>query len=336
MIHKGRGLATIYYPSGFNGGGDPDLAYIRIKTDGTLDVSNATCEMGQGFKNVAVQIAAEVMQVDAATVNFDNTDSDTAMFSMDTAGTRSTVIAGNAILAAGKDLIEKIIQFAAKTFGVAAEELTYKDGMVFVAADPETCMNLAQIGASSTFGGVLLMGTGGYRPTTAGPREPETGFQHGSDVMGYGSEVVDVEVDDETGIVKVKNTYICYDMGTVINPTQAAAQALGGDVYGIGMALFEDLTPAFPRIIEPYQDDFTDYMLPTFSDAPEHTEVRFYENYDPTGPFGAKGCGEMVVDTQSPAIVNAIYDAVGVWVDSLPATPDKVLKLIREKQTAAK
>jgi CO/xanthine dehydrogenase Mo-binding subunit len=150
--------------------------------------------------------------------------------------------------------------------------------------------------------------------------------------MTYGSTVIDVEVDDETGVVRVVNLYNCYDMGTVVNPLQAEAQVDGGNVMGIGMALFEDLTPNYPKSLDPYACNYTDYIIPTFMDMPQHSEISFYENYDPTGPCGAKGCGEMVMDTQSPAIVNAIYDAVGVVVESLPATPDKVLRLIKEKQ----
>ncbi|MBQ9063217.1 MAG: molybdopterin-dependent oxidoreductase [Eubacterium sp.] len=123
MIRKGRSTATVYYPSGFNGGGDPDLATIRIKTDGTLDVSNATCEMGQGFKKVAVQIAAETLGVDGDLIKFDNNNSDTAAFSMDTAGSRSTVISGSAVKAAAEDLIVQIKDFAAGQLGVPAQEL---------------------------------------------------------------------------------------------------------------------------------------------------------------------------------------------------------------------
>lgn len=334
MIRKGRGAATVYYPSGFNGGGDPDLATVRMKPDGTIDVSNATCDLGQGFKNVAVQIAAEVLGVDADIIKLDNSNSDTSAFSMDTAGSRSTVISGNAVKAAAEDLVAQIKEFAAEQFGVAADEMDFKDGCVFVAADPEKCMSLADVSGAATYGGTLLMGKGGFFPGSSLPRDPETGAQHGSDLMSYGSQIVDVEVDDETGVVTVKNMYVCYDMGTVINPMQAEGQAIGGDVMGIGMALFEDLAPCWPETMRPYTVDFTDYIIPTFNDTPDVDAVSFFENPDPIGPFGAKGCGEMVNNTQPPAIVNAIYDAVGVWVDQIPASPERVLRLIREKQAA--
>ena len=325
-------MATVYYPSGFNGGGDPDLVSLRIKPDGTIDVSNASCEMGQGVKNVAIQFAAEGLGIDVSLLNFDNSNSDTAAFSMDTAGSRSTVVVGNATLAAAKDFIEKFKAFAGNSFGVSAEEMSYSEGTAFVTSDPSKSMNLPQLGAATNYSGTFLIGTGGYLPEPAPPRDPKTGATLPSKLMTYGSTVIDVEVDDETGVVRVVNLYNCYDMGTVVNPLQAEAQVDGGNVMGIGMALFEDLAPSYPKSMEPYACNYTDYIIPTFMDMPQHSEISFYENYDPNGPCGAKGCGEMVMDTQSPAIVNAIYDAVGVVVESLPATPDKVLRLIKEKQ----
>jgi CO/xanthine dehydrogenase Mo-binding subunit len=332
MIRKGRGISTIYYPSGFNGGGDPDLVSLRMKPDGTIDISNASCEMGQGLKNVAVQIAAECLGIAPDKMNFDNSNSDTAAFSMDTAGTRSTVVVGNAIIAAANDLIGKFKAFVAEKMGVTPEEMSYEAGRAFVTAEPEKGMTIPEIAGASIYGGVLLMGTGGYLPEPAPPRDPETGATLPSKILAYGSCVADVEVDDETGMVRVVNLYNCYDMGTVINPVQAIAQVEGGNIMGMGMALFEDLAPGFPKNLDMYAGSYTDYIIPTCMDIPDRMETTFYENYDPNGPFGAKGCGEMVVDTQSPAIINAIYDAVGVLVESLPASPEKILRLIKAKQ----
>ena len=332
MIRKGRGVSTIFYPSGFDGGGDPDLVTLRMKPDGTIDVSNASCEMGQGIKNVAVQIAAEALGIGVDRMNFDNRDSDNAAFSMDTAGTRSTVVVGNAIIAAANDLIDQFKDFVAGKFGVSKDEMSYAEGRTFVTADPEKGMTIPEIAGATIYGGILLTGRGGFLPEVAGPRDPKTGATNQKKVLAYGSCVADVEVDDETGMVRVVNIFNCYDMGTVINPSQALSQVEGGNIMGIGMALFEDLAPNFPNNLDMYAANFTDYIVPTFMDSPDRVETTFYENYDPVGPFGAKGCGEMVVDTQSPAIVNAIYDAVGVVVESLPASPDKVLRLIKEKQ----
>jgi CO/xanthine dehydrogenase Mo-binding subunit len=327
-------MATIYYPTGFNGGGDPDLVSLRIKTDGTIDMTNASCEMGQGFKSVAIQMAAEALGVSESIFTIDNSNTDTAAFSMDTAGSRSTYIVGLAAISAAEDLIKKAKAFAAGPLSASAEELKYESGKVFKASDPGSAMTFAQIGAASTYGGVFIIGAGGFLPPPGPPRDPETGATVPSRSMAWGSTVIDVEVDDETGVVDVVNLYDCYDIGTVINPLMAEGQVDGGDVQGIGMGLFEDLSPYFPKTLDTYASNYTDYIIPTFMDIPKHSEVEFIQSHDPYGPFGAKGCGEMVTNTQPPAIVNAIYDAVGVLVDSLPATPEKVLRLLDAKKQA--
>ncbi len=334
MIRKGRGVANVFYPTGFNGGGDPDLVSLRIKVDGTIDMTNASTEMGQGFKTVAVQMAAEALGIDVSKVSIDNSNTDTCAFSMDTAGSRSTYIVGLAAIDAAQDLIKKIKVFAGGLWGCDPAELRYDDGVVCKPGDEEKKMDLAQVSAAATFGGTFLMGTGGFLPPPAPARDPETGATIPSRSLAWGSTIVDVEVDDETGEVTIVNLYNCYDIGTVINPLQAEGQVIGGNIQGIGMALMEDLNPGYPDSLTPYASNFADFIIPTFRDVPRHSEIEFYENYDPYGPFGAKGMGEMVTNTQPPAIVNAIHDAVGVWVESLPATAEKILRLIEEKKNA--
>ncbi len=334
MIRKGRGVANVFYPTGFNGGGDPDLVSLRVKVDGTIDMTNASTEMGQGFKTVAVQMAAEALGIDSSKVSIDNSNTDTCAFSMDTAGSRSTYIVGLAAINAAQDLIKKIKVFAGGLWDCDPASLRYDDGVVCKPDDPEKKMDLAQISAAATFGGTFLMGTGGFLPPPAPPRDPETGATIPSRSLAWGSTIVDVEVDDETGEVTIVNLYNCYDIGTVINPLQAEGQVIGGNIQGIGMALMEDLNPGYPDSLTPYASNFADFIIPTFRDVPRHSEIEFYENYDPYGPFGAKGMGEMVTNTQPPAIVNAIHDAVGVWVESLPATAEKILRLIEEKKNA--
>jgi CO/xanthine dehydrogenase Mo-binding subunit len=329
MKRKGRGVATVYYPTGFNGGGDPDMVTLHIKADGTIEMSNASCEMGQGFKTVSIQMAAETLEISEKLFTLDNTNSDTSAFSMDTAGSRSTYIVGLAAIAAAQDLIKKIKAFVAEKLVCSPEELRYAEGRVF--KQDNTGMTLAEIGGASTYSGTCIIGCGGFLPPPSPPREPETGACIPSRSMAYGSTIIDVEVDDETGVVEVVNLYNCYDIGRVINPLMAEGQVEGGNIQGIGMGLFEDLLPGFPRTADIAAANFTDYIIPTFMDIPKHSEITFYENPDPYGPYGAKGCGEMVTNTQTPALVNAIYDAVGVLVESLPATPERVLRLIREK-----
>ncbi len=331
MIKKGRGISSIYYPTGFNGGGDPDHVSLRLKSDGTIDMTNATCEMGQGFKSVACQMVAEALGVSEEIINIDNSNTDTCAFSMDTAGSRSTYIVGLAGINAAQDLIKQVKMYAASMLSCDVSELEYAEGKVFKKSNESEQLTLAEIGSGATYSGKFLMGHDGFLPPVAPPREPGTGFTEPSRSMAWGAAVVDVAVDTETGVVEIVNLFNCYDIGTVINPLSAEGQVDGGNVQGIGMALFEDLSPDYPASIEKYTSDFTDYIIPTSMDIPLNSQIEFFENYDPYGPFGAKGCGEMVTNTQPPAIINAIYDAVGVRVDSLPATPEKILRLLTEK-----
>lgn len=332
MIKKGRGVASIFYPTGFNGGGDGDLVSLRIKIDGTIDMTNASCEMGQGFKTVAIQMAAEALGVSEKIITIDNTNTDTCAFSIDTAGSRTTYVVGLASIAAANDLIKNAKCFAAGMLGCSPDEVEYESGTVYKKADKNAAVTLKDIGGASTYGGTFIIGVGGFVPPPSPPRDPETGAFMPSRSMAWGATVVDVEVDDETGEVTVENLYNCYDIGTVINPLMAEGQVDGGNVQGVGMALFEDLSPYFPQSIETYASNFTDYIIPTFKDLPKHSEVKFYENYDPYGPFGAKGCGEMVTNTQPPAIANAVSNALGIQIDSLPVTPEKILKALESKK----
>ncbi|MCR1899357.1 molybdopterin-dependent oxidoreductase [Irregularibacter muris] len=331
MIRKGRGVSNVYYPTGFNGGGDPDLVSLEIKIDGTINMTNASCEMGQGFKTVAIQMAAEALEISEELFTIDNSNTDTAAFSMDTAGTRTTYIVGLAAIAAAKDLIQRMKEFVAGVKGCSPEDLVYEGGKVFKKDDEKVAMTLQEIGTASTYGGVYLIGVGGFLPPPAPPRDPETGFTIPTRTYAWGSTVIDVEIDDETGVVTIVNVYNSYDIGTVINPLQAEGQVDGGNVQGVSMALYEDLTPYFPESIETYASNFTDYIIPTFMDIPQNSEIKFYENPDLYGPFGAKGCGEFVTNSQPPAIANAIYDAIGVRINSLPITPEKILRALEEK-----
>jgi len=277
-------------------------------------------------------MAAEALGVSELIFTLDNSNTDTAAFSIDTAGSRTTYVVGLAAISAAENLIKNMKAFASGSLGCDVSELEYEAGKVFKASDPSAAMTLQQIGAASTYSGTFVIGVGGFLPPPSPPRDPENGAMVPSRSMAWGSTIVDVEVDDETGVVEVVNLYNCYDIGTVINPLMAEGQVDGGDVQGIGMGLFEDLSPYFPKNIDVYASNYTDYIIPTFMDIPKHSEIEFIQSHDPYGPYGAKGCGEMVTNTQAPAIVNAIYDAVGVVVDSLPATPEKILRLLETKK----
>ncbi len=331
MIRKGRGMGCIIYPTGPNGGGDTETISMRLKRDGCVDMSNGLSELGQGLKIVAVQIGAEALGIDPQYVGFNNSDTELCSYSSTSAGSRSTYVMGNAILDGSKKMIEEVKKYGAKMLGCEYDCITYKDGTVFVTEDPEKKLTLRQIGNDANLKACPIDVVGAFRPPVV-PVDRKTGKGLPSRSYGWGATVADISVDDETGVVIVDNLYTCYDIGVVINPLAAIGQADGGDVMGIGMALFEDTIPSYPESMKFQTANYTDYIIPTFMDMAKHSEVEFISNPDKYGPYGVKGFGEMVNNTQPSAIGNAIYNAIGIVTDSLPITPEKILRKLEEKE----
>mgnify|MGYP000929352834 CR=1 FL=1 len=323
MIKKGRGMSAVMHPTGFKGGGDPDQATLRLKADGTIDLMVGAVDYGQGAKTVLQQFAAEALDVPLENITVQNNSTDTMPFSTDTAASRITFIAGNAVIKAAEDFKRKIIELASTMLDVPSNQLSVGGGRVYRTHNPEVYLEFSAIGTASSWGGGYVIGNGSYLHSPGQPIDPDTGAIEFSAAMAYAACVVDVEVDTETGIVDIKKIYGAYEMGTCVNPLLAEGQIEGGTMMGVGMAMTEDLYPYYPRVdIEP--DNFTDYIIPTAMDTPELIN-RIVEMPDKNGPYGAKGFGEMTSNPQPPAIINAIHDAIGVWIYDLPATPDKVL-----------
>lgn len=329
MIKKGRGMSAVMHPTGFKGGGDPDQATLRLKADGTIDLMVGAVDYGQGGKTVLRQFAAEALDIPLDSITLQNNSTDSMPFSTDTAASRVTFIAGNAVLKAAGDFKKKITEFSSSLLGVPVNELTVGEGKVYKKTDPGISIGFNEIGVASNWGGGFIVGNGAYLHSPGQPIDPDTGSIEFAASMAYAVCVVDLEVDTETGYVEIKEIYGSYEMGTCVNPLLAEGQIDGGTVMGIGMALTEDLYPYYPRVdIEP--DNFSDYIIPTAMDTPKIIS-EIIEMPDINGPYGAKGFGEMTSNPQAPAIINAIHDAIGIWICDLPATPDKILAAL-EKQ----
>lgn len=326
MIKKGRGISAVMHPTGFKGGGDPDQAIIRLKADGSIDLLVGAVDYGQGAKTVLRQFAAEALNVPIDMIVIHNSRTDNMPFSTDTAASRVTFIAGNAVLDAARKFKESVLDYASEMLGVPKEELTLEADKVYKNGEKEPVTDFATLGAASNWGGGFIVGNGAYLHCPGQPTDPETGAVDFAAAMAYAVCIVDVEVDDETGYVDIKKVTQAYEVGTCVNPLLTEGQIDGGTMMGIGMAMSEDLYPKYPGI-EMSVDNFTDYIIPTAADVPVMENV-IVEMPDINGPYGAKGFGEMSSNPQPPAIINAIYDAVGVRINDLPATPEKVLAAI--------
>jgi CO/xanthine dehydrogenase Mo-binding subunit len=327
--HRGRGFATIEYPTGMNQGGDPSQVWIKVKPDGRIDVFAGTVDIGQGSKTVHTQIAADTIGVPYDWVTMDNSNSDSSPLCTGTFASRGTFIGGNAIAAAAQQTREKILDIAARELEIDPGDLELADGEVAVKGSPNRKLSVSDVAAAATWThGELISGTGAWMIPYSEP-DQETGECHPHAAISYASCVAEVEVDDETGDVTVLRLIQVYDVGRAINPMLVEGQIDGGAMMGLGLALLEESYPYYPSL-DHRGEQFGSYLAPSVSELPEFENI-LIENPSAVGPFGAKGIGEMANNAQAPAILSAIQDAVGVWLNECPATPERVLRALDER-----
>lgn len=325
----GRGIAAVWYPTGMSGGGDPSQAIVKMQTDGSVDVIIGSVDIGEGARTVMRQIAAEELGIPIEKVNVTLVDTDTSPLDTGTFASRVTHQTGNAVIQAAREARQVLFEVAAGQLGVQPDQLTVKDGMVVVRDFPEQAIPIADVASHATWvERRLIAGRGafGWPPAAI---DPETGAGEPLHNMAYGATIAEVEVDTETGVVRVLKLVSAYDCGKAINPLLVEGQIDGGAAGGLGSALLEELHPYYPTL-DHYPTGFFSYMVPTAKDVPALDAV-VVEMGSLTGPYGAKGIGEMTANSQAPAIINAIYDAIGVWITDLPATPEKILRALEAK-----
>jgi CO/xanthine dehydrogenase Mo-binding subunit len=211
--------------------------------------------------------------------------------------------------------------------GARPDQLEAHNRRIRVIGFPQKSLPIREVVMKSQVSlGRPALGSASFSPPTV-PLDPETGQGKPYASYVYATHIAEVEVDTETGQVDVLRVVAAHDCGTPINPMLVEGQVEGGVAMGVGLALSEEVIFSEGRIVNP---SLANYMVPTSVDMPP-VEVLIVKNYDPTGPFGAKGVGEPTLVPTAPAILNAIYDAVGVRLYSLPATPEAVLRALKEQ-----
>ncbi|MEI7438468.1 MAG: molybdopterin cofactor-binding domain-containing protein [Thermoleophilia bacterium] len=329
--HRGRGIAAIEYPTGMNQNGDPSQAWIKLKMDGRVDVFAGTVDIGQGSKTVHSQIVADTLGVPMDWVTMDTSNTDSSAFCMGTFASRGTFIGGNAVRLAAEKVRNRILEIGGELLEIDPGDLEIIDGEVIAKGSPDKKIGVGDIAGAATFvKGELISGQGTALKDYA-TLDPETGAvtipPHSA--ISYAACAVEVEVDEETGDVRVIKMSQVYDVGCAINPTMVEGQIEGGAVQGLGLGLLENCYPYYPSN-DHRGGQFGSYLAPSMEDLPE-LECIILENPSADGPFGAKAIGEMANNAQPPAIATAIYNAVGVWVTELPITPEKVLRALEAK-----
>jgi len=328
---RGRGVACMWYPIGFTVLANASAAVVKVNEDGTATVLTGTVETGQGSLTVLGQIAAEELGVAADDVKVVSADTDTTPMDTGAISSRTTYVTGNAIRLAAEKAKMILFAAAAPMLGVKAEQLEARDRKIQVKNYPQKALSIGDVALQAQFvNGEPALGSASFNPHTVA-MDPETGQGKPFGTYVYATQIAEVEVDEETGEVEVLRIVAAHDCGTPINPTLVEGQVEGGISMGVGLALYEEML--FDDAGKQLNPNLTNYIMPTSLDMPD-VEVHIVDNYDPTGPFGAKGVGEPTSVPTAACIVNAINDAVGVRITSLPATAEKVLKAIQERDKA--
>jgi len=329
MKRRGRGIACMWYPIGFTVSANPSAALVKVNEDGTATVLTGTVETGQGSLTVLAQIAAEELGIATEDVHVVSADTDITPMDTGAIASRTTYVTGNAIRLAAERAKAVLFEVAAPMLGVKPEQLEARDRKIQVRNFPQRCLRIGEVAnQAQTVMGQPPIGSASWNPPTVA-LDPETGQGKPFSTYVYATQIAEVDVDDETGEVDVIRIVAAHDCGTPINPMLVEGQVEGGISMGIGFALQEEiLFDGAGRQVNP---SLANYIMPTSLDMPE-IEVHIVASHDPTGPFGAKGVGEPTSVPTAAAIANAIHDAVGVRITSLPATAEKVLAAIKEKR----
>ena len=330
MKKRGVGIAAGFYPMGMSGGGDSSQAQVKVQPDGSAVLTVGSCDIGQGCKTVLAQMTAEVLGLEYEQVKVVNDDTDSCPLSLGTFASRVTYVDGNAAVQAAENARAILFEAAAGMLEASPEDLVAADGKISVKGSPDRYKTIGEVAGAATFGmRKLILGLGHYMRDPS-PPDPETGACDPMCSLAWAANLAEVEVDTETGEVQILRLVSSYDVGRSINPMLTEGQIDGGAAMGVGAALSEELHPRYPSL-EDQPTNLGDYAIPTTLDVPDLESVIF-ECASTNGPFGAKGLGEMTANCPAPAIVNAIHDAIGVWITELPASPERVLRALEEQK----
>ncbi|MBU4349025.1 molybdopterin-dependent oxidoreductase, partial [bacterium] len=298
MKKRGRGIATIMFGFGY-GEGFPDhsIASAEIEERGKILIRTAAADVGQGILTTITQIAAEVLKVKPETIHIIPGDTHLTKNSGSSSATRQTFFTGSAVKEASEGLLSNIYHYASIEFRSNHVELGIKDGYIFRKDNPNNKLSYWELAKKVKASGNSLKAEASFFPHTDKP-DPKTG-QGEKIYVAYTfvTQIIDIEVDTDTGIVEVLKVYTSADIGKAINPKNVEGQIEGGTVQGIGMALMEEQIIKEGITLNP---DLTSYLIPTSMDTPRFT-TQLVENEDSEGPFGAKGIGEPATIAAAPA-----------------------------------
>jgi 4-hydroxybenzoyl-CoA reductase alpha subunit len=302
---------------------------LRLDRQGGVCVMCGSTDIGQGSDSILAYIVAEVLGIDPFDIRVITADTDLTPVDLGSYSSRVTLMTGNAAIQAAERARELLVMAVAEKLGVPIENLSLAERRVFDVENPEVGVSFAEavVLAESKFGTIGTVGS--YSP----PRSP--GKFKGSGVgpspaYSYSAAVAQVDVNPETGIVVVEKVWIAHDIGRSINPMLVLGQVEGSVYMGLGEILMEEMVYRGNRNVVHKFPSMLEYKSPTTMEMCD-VETYLIEDPDPNGPYGAKEVGQGPLLPVPPAVANAVYDAVGVRIDEVPITPEKVMRALREK-----
>lgn len=313
-------------------------AFLKFNEDGSINILCSAMEIGQGFFVAMAQIAAEILTVPVSKIRVETPDTDRNPYEWQTVASHITWGTGNAVKRAAEDAREQIFDFVARAREKRRESLYLEDEKVKSTDDPAFADELKDFVINGlmvedgTFKGGPILGRGMFMPEFSSTKsDPETS-QGGKPTVHYtvGAAAIEVEIDRQTGKLRIPKVVLAVDAGKAIHPGMVRDQITGGLVQGLATVLYEDMRfNAEGRLLNP---TFTDYKIPTAMDIPEEIVPIIVEVPQPDGPFGARGVGEHTMIPAAPIIANAVKDALGIRIKSMPITAEKIFMTLREQK----
>jgi CO/xanthine dehydrogenase Mo-binding subunit len=330
--NRGLGFACGAQLSGLRMGGHfASSAVVKIAEDGTVNLLHGGTELGQGCDTVFAQMAAEVLGLDLEDIHIEMEDTHDGVLDSGMFGDRCTVWSGHAVIAAAEDAKKKLGRIAAEMLDADEDDLIFRDRKIYVRNNPEKQIPFLRAVRQAFYGlGRPIYGHGSWGFPGAEVADFSKGYtEHFTPSFSFVAQAVELEVDPETGKVKLLKSVAADDCGRPLNPLLVEGQMDGGSAHMIGQGLYE---------ISLYNDkggalssSLRDYKIPTAMDVPTLTDYHV-EVHDPVGPFGAKGAGETCTTAIMAAIRNAIEDAVDVRITNPPFTPERIFKALKESK----
>jgi CO/xanthine dehydrogenase Mo-binding subunit len=325
MKKRGTGIGCMWYGIGNTGLPNPAAAFVEVHGDGSVTVLVGCADIGQGSSTVMAQIVAETIGVLYEDVYVTSADTGVTPEGGATSASRQTYISGNACIEASNMAKKTLLEVASEVLGVASEEIIIKDRIVYCKNDESNKIDFSTLMGELKKRGKIALGSGSFNPDTT-LLDPVTmqGIPYGC--YAFATHIIEVEVDTDTGEVDVLKVVAAHDVGKAINKQMVEAQIEGGCAMGIGLGILEELEVDKGTIKNP---GFSKYLINTCVDMPEIYPI-IVEDPTSSGPYGAKGVGEPALIPVAPAILNAIYDAIGVRFTEVPVTPKKIIEALNK------